>query len=126
VAIHPTSEQITRLVQDHSAEPVVMLNLLRFEPDGGREAYDRYSEGVRPCLEKVGATVLWYGSADSTVIGDDDADQWDAVILVRYPSRQAFLDMVGASAYQEIGDRRTEALIDSRLIACTEVFAPRT
>ena len=103
-----------------------MLNLLRFKPDGGRAAYDHYSEGVQPCLALVGGTVVWYGNADSTVIGDDEVDRWDAVILVRYPSRQAFLDMVGSREYQEIGERRTEALVDSRLIACTEVFGARS
>ena len=122
MAIQPTGDQIARLAAHRSAEPVIMLNLLRFKPDGGREAYDRYAEGVGPCLDKVGASVLWYGRADATVIGDDDADHWDAVILVRYPSRQAFLDMVSSPDYQEIGDRRTEALTDSRLIACTELF----
>jgi len=125
MAVQPTRAQIATLAAASSPAPVVMLNLLRFRPDGGRAAYDRYAEGVQPCLEQVGASVLWYGSADSTVIGDERADQWDAVILVRYPSRQAFLDMVTSPQYQAIGDRRTEALSDSRLIACTELFAAR-
>ncbi len=36
--------------------------------------------------------------------------RWDVVLLVEYPSRQAFLDMVGSAEYQEIAHLRTEAL----------------
>ena len=35
--------------------PVVMLNLLRFAPDGGRERYAEYGAAVAPLLEGVGA-----------------------------------------------------------------------
>ena len=46
------------------------------------------------------------------VIGEED---WDAVILVEYPSRASFLKMVSDEEYQAAGQYRTEALIDSRL-----------
>lgn len=123
MTILPTGEQLEVLSHGRGDEPVVMLNLLRFKPDGGRESYDRYSQGVQDPLRRVGGRVLWYGGADSVVIGDDRADAWDAVILVRYPSRHAFLDMVGSPDYQVVAELRTEALADSRLIACTEVLS---
>jgi uncharacterized protein (DUF1330 family) len=120
--IHPTTEQINNLVNSDETGPVVMLNLLRFRPEGGRRSYASYGDGLRSMLEKAGARVLWRGRADSVVVGEDEADGWDAVILVEYPSRRAFLDMVGGSEYEKVGERRTKALVDSRLIACTEVF----
>ena len=51
-----------------------------------------------------------------------DADEWDAVILVEYPSRKAFLEMTSTSEYREVGKSRTSALADSRLIAMTQQF----
>ena len=34
--------------------PVVMLNLLRFKPDGGRERYAEYGAAVAPMVERLG------------------------------------------------------------------------
>jgi len=125
--IQPTREQIEELVSSDHQGPVVMLNLLRFREraDGGtgsgRDSYGRYGDSVRSLLEAAGGRVLWQGRADSVVIGDE-ADAWDAVILVEYPSRARFLEMVSKPDYREVSSHRTNALVDSRLIACTEVF----
>jgi uncharacterized protein (DUF1330 family) len=128
--IQPTREQIQDLVSSDHEGPVVMLNLLRFrgpssgdggEAGDGRESYGRYGESVRSLLEAVGGRVLWQGRADSVVIGDE-ADDWDAVILVEYPSRARFLEMVSRDDYREVSSHRTNALVDSRLISCTEIY----
>lgn len=87
--------------------PVVMLNLLRFDPDGGQQRYAEYGAAVAPSLEKVGGRILWAGQPDSPLLGGEG---WDLVALVEYPTRQAFLDMIGSAEYQEIGHLRTEAL----------------
>ena len=131
MAIHPTSEQIQTFIDGPADTPVVMLNLLKFAEratgngasDGmsGRESYGKYGDGVRKLLESKGGRVLWQGKADSVVIGSD-ADDWDTVILVEYPSRQAFLEMTSSDEYREVGKSRTSALADSRLIAMTQQF----
>ena len=36
-----------------------------------------------------------------------DADDWDAVILVEYPSRQAFLEMTSSPKYEDVSKDRT-------------------
>lgn len=87
--------------------PVVMLNLLRFKPDGGRERYEEYGVAVMPLLEKTGARVVFLGEPATPLLGDGP---WDSVLLVEYPSRQAFLEMIGSPEYQAIGHLRTEAL----------------
>jgi uncharacterized protein (DUF1330 family) len=87
--------------------PVVMLNLLRFKPDGGEERYMEYGAAVAPSLEKVGGRIVWAGRPAAPLLGER---RWDMVALVEYPSRQAFLDMIGSPGYQEIGHLRTEAL----------------
>lgn len=86
---------------------VVMLNLLAFRPDGGAELYAEYGTAVTPLLEKVGGRIVFAGQASLPLLGDDG---WDLVALVEYPSRQAFLDMVGSEEYQAIAHLRTEAL----------------
>ena len=123
--IEPTREQIEELASSPEPGPVVMINLLRFRPDGGAAAYAHYGEGVMPCLERAGARVLWQGRPETVVIGES-ADLWDAVVLVEYPSRSAFLEMVSSAEYQAIAGRRTDALSDSRLIACSQLFAAST
>jgi uncharacterized protein (DUF1330 family) len=88
-------------------KPVTMLNLLRFKPDGGQQRYAEYGAAVAPSLEKVGGRIVWAGEPAAPLLGERG---WDLVALVEYPSRQAFLDMIGSPEYQEIGHLRTEAL----------------
>jgi uncharacterized protein (DUF1330 family) len=92
--------------------PVVMLNLLAFKPDGGRERYEEYGEAVAPLLEKVGGRMAFIGAPATALLGDGT---WDLVVLVEYPTRQAFLDMIGSPEYREIGHLRTEALVRGEL-----------
>jgi uncharacterized protein (DUF1330 family) len=54
------------------------------------------------------------------VIGPE-GEQWDDVLLVQYPSRRAFLTMVGRADYQQAVVHRRAALADSRLIATAAV-----
>ncbi len=107
--VDPTPEQVSRLVQEDTGGPVVMLNLLSYKPDGGRESYEAYGAKALPFLQEAGAEILFAGEAASPLIGEESAN-WDTVILVRYPSVQAFLDMVTSEDYQAITHLRTEGL----------------
>jgi uncharacterized protein (DUF1330 family) len=92
--------------------PVVMLNLLAFEPDGGRERYQEYGAAVAPLLDKVGGRIVFMGQPAPPLLGEQS---WDLVVLVQYPTRQAFLDMTSSPEYQAIGHLRTEALARGEL-----------
>jgi len=92
--------------------PVVMLNLLSFKPDGGRERYEEYGAAVAPLLEKIGGRIAFVGEPAAPLLGDES---WDLVALVEYPTRQAFLDMIGSAEYQAVGHLRTEALLKGEL-----------
>ena len=94
-------------VRAGEGSPVVMLNLLRFKPDGGRERYAEYGAAVMPLLEKAGGRAVFLGEPALPLLGDG---RWDSVLLVEYPTRQAFLDMIASAEYQAIGHLRTEAL----------------
>ncbi len=129
--LKPTSDQIKQLANSQLESPVVMLNLLKYAPKAvgeaaasgmsGSESYAKYGQEVGSKLAAVGAKLLWRGHADSVVIGGE-TDEWDEVLLVEYPSRKAFLQMVSAKDYEKTSEHRTNALLDSRLIAMTERF----
>jgi uncharacterized protein (DUF1330 family) len=92
--------------------PVTMLNLLAFRPEGGRERYLEYGAAVAPLLEKAGGRVVFQGAAAPAMLGDQS---WDLVLLVEYPTRQAFLEMIQTPEYQAIAQLRTEALTKGEL-----------
>ncbi len=92
--------------------PVTMLNLLRFKPEGGRKRYEEYGAAVAPLLERAGARVAFLGDSAPALLGKGE---WDLVLLVEYPTRQAFLEMIGSSEYQAIAHLRTEALEEGEL-----------
>ena len=91
---------------------VVMLNLLAFQPDGGRERYEEYGAAVAPLLEKAGGQIVFVGAPAAVLLGEGS---WDLVVLVEYPTRQAFLDMIGSAEYQAIAHLRTAALVKGEL-----------
>ena len=134
--INPSPEAMKRFTQETvDNKAIVMVNVLRFKEfadygDGivknlsGREAYARYSKSVMPLLWEVGGQVLWRGDVRSTFIAPKD-EQWDEVLLVHYPNRQAFIKMISSSAYQETMLHRTAAIVDSRLIETKSVRLPK-
>jgi len=121
--IDPTSEQAqTFSATTDRPEPVYMLNLLRFKEGDGAESYLRYAAAAQEHLERVGGAMLWSGACEQALIGPQ-AREWDAVAVVRYPSRAAFLDMVRDPGYQAIVGDRVAGLADSRLIPCASAPA---
>jgi uncharacterized protein (DUF1330 family) len=123
-------ERVQELLDGADDAPIVMINLLRYrsravypegsaaEPCTGREAYGRYGAAVIQLISASGGRVLWMGSVQATVIAPD-GEQWDDAILVEYPSRKAFVEMVSKPEYLAAAAHRTAALEDSRLIATT-------
>ena len=127
IAQYPTAEQIQELLTGPADTPVVMVNLLRFKdradaPDegvAGVDAYKLYGEPMRRIVEERGGRFLWMGRVDSFVIGASDSP-FDAVALVEYPSRRAFVEIVNDPRVREIGAHRAAGLEGQWLIATTE------
>ncbi len=117
--INPTQAQISELAGSDGTGEIVMLNLLKFSENP--QEYGRYQELASRHLAEVGARITWIGAARHLVIGDPDTDTWDAVALVTYPSREAFLTMVTADSYGEALEHRERGLADTVLICCTEL-----
>ncbi|MGH8528836.1 MAG: DUF1330 domain-containing protein [Nevskiales bacterium] len=125
--VDPTGADIKRLAQTVPANtPVTMLNLLRYRPQAayppnakvkpcsGKEAYERYAAVAVKKVAAVGGQPLVMLDALARFIGPEGED-WDEMLLVRYPSLQAFLSMLAMPDYQASTVHRTAALADARL-----------
>ncbi|MBD3007952.1 DUF1330 domain-containing protein [Streptomyces sp. 5-10] len=103
------------LLAEDPGGPVVMLNLLRFCPDGGRESYQRYMDALGSEIHgRYGLRVEYLGDGGRALVAED-GQAWDTVLLVRYPSRQAFVDMARDPDYRAVAHLRAEALVESVL-----------
>jgi len=112
--INPTAEQFKELMQHSHKGPIVMVNLLKFKPDGGKSSYEKYEKVAGKFVsEKLSGRLIYRGDCLMPLIGDE---QWDEVIIVEYPSIEAFITMQKDKEYQQAAvSYRTEALLDSRL-----------
>ena len=52
----------------------------------------RYLEATTPIIERIGIKPVYVSGIPLTVIGDD-SNQWDAVVVTRYPSAEAFVEL---------------------------------
>ena len=103
-------------VAEQPTGPVVMLNLLRFAADGGAEKYLAYAQQFETAgiNDEYGVELLYAGRGDAAIIAET-GQAWDMVALVRYPSRQHFVDMVSDPVYRSFEHLRTEALVEAVL-----------
>jgi len=95
--------------------PVLMLNLVKFA--------DRrlYIEEYLPAFKRV--TGLLGIEAKVNLVSDilasvvaDEGEDWDAMLVVEYPSVEAFLTVAQSDAYREIAEPlRLAALADLKL-----------
>lgn len=116
-AITPNLDQFQALAAAPDTGPVVMLNLLKFKV-GHEESYLRYGDAAKDMVEARGGRLLWLGRAEHVLIGDPAAG-WDAVALVEYPSRAAFIEMVSSPAYLEAHADREAGLERTIVVACS-------
>jgi uncharacterized protein (DUF1330 family) len=114
--ITPNLDQFQALMASPDQGPVVMLNLLKFK-EGAEEAYLRYGDAAVAMVEERGGRLLWSGRADQVLIGDPQAD-WDVVVLVEYPSRAAFIEMVSSPDYLAAHAEREAGLERTVVLAC--------
>lgn len=130
--VHMDKEAVAAMADSDLEKPVVMLNLLKYREraedgfgvDGmtGEEAYRTYGRAFAELNPRFGGEPIWMGRGQHSVIGPEE---WDLVILVRYPTRQKFIDMVNDPDYQAIAPIRAAALADSRLVE-TKQLLPST
>jgi len=125
-AVYPTQDRIAALMANPSAEPIVMLNLLKFKDkaayaDGrpttlsGREAYMLYGVAMQKHVEKNGGKFIFSSPVQQLVIGEVET-LWDVCALVEYPSAAAFARIATSPEVAEIGVHRAAGLEGQLLI----------
>lgn len=130
--LQPTTDQVRAFRDRATGEPIQMLNLLKFkdlanyEGDdasdlSGEDAYKLYAAGFRRVMEPKGCRVLYSGDTRGFLIGEGEGE-WDAVMLIEYPSTQVMLDMFRDEEYQKVQVHRAAALEGQLLIECGPGF----
>jgi len=122
----PRADVLSNLAERH-AGPIVIMNLLKFKDDAGdgrsgRQAYADYGALAADILPLYGAAVVWTGRQQQIVTGQA-SDDWDVVLLVRYPSIDALARMSASPEYRAIYHHRTAALARETVTALSEDFA---
>jgi len=109
-------------------EPIMMLNLLRFHEKAvyddareatGAEAYAAYGRESRPVFSRVGGSIVWRGAPEFMLIGPPEK-RWDLAFIARYPTADAFLEMITDPDYRVAVKHRQAAVMDSRLVRMAE------
>jgi uncharacterized protein (DUF1330 family) len=131
-SVVPKPEQIQALVEHGPDGPIVMVNLLKYraladypvdkseakERLSGQDAYRRYGANALKQLARVGASIVWGGAQSLVFIGGPE-QEWDEVVCVRYPSRQAFLGMISNPDYLAGTYHRDAGLERTGLLCCS-------
>ncbi len=100
----------------------VMVNLLDFEDQAAEQRYmDEYARDTLVLIEALGGRRLWAARTDELLAGNE-ADLWQLIGLVEYPSRASFIDMVTSSEYRDRLDARAAALARTAVYAGTPRF----
>jgi uncharacterized protein (DUF1330 family) len=116
--IEINQDQFRELLKNPNDKPFVMLNLLKFKKDGGRKSYARYIKEASRFVEGVGGKLLLFSRPKELLTG---METWDILMLVKYPSRKAFLAMTNNPEYLKIHSFREESLDNAVLYATDEI-----
>jgi uncharacterized protein (DUF1330 family) len=118
--LSPTADQMALLAGYPHDRPFVMVNLLKYNGAAGAERYLReYEPAVRPIMEAAGGRDVWKGRAEHVIIGSAPHD-WDAVWLVRWPSKAAFFAMVTHPDFAATQEIRVASLDAITLLLSSE------
>lgn len=118
--LYPSESQLKKLASSPDSGEIHLLNLFKFREkaeyaDGretaltGREAYDLYGHPMLKVLEKYGAEVVFYSEITGLILGQVE-DLWDSFVIVKYPSRQALIDMTSSQEFKALSVHREAGL----------------
>ena len=99
-------KNLRQLLKDDDGEEFFMLNLNRYEysenevQKGVPVAYQKYSQAVMPMILKRAGHPIYVGEISDYLVGGDLKEGgWHEIILVRYRSRQDFINMITSDEY---------------------------
>ncbi|GAA4924505.1 hypothetical protein [Mucilaginibacter defluvii] len=100
--------------------PVLMLNMLKFKDRA--HYFEVYLPAFQKVTEQLGIKNVKPRLLSNVVanILAPETETWDAILLVEYPSAQAFKTIAESEAYQQIANpHRLEATAELRLYMTT-------
>ena len=126
-SFQPTAAQFRAFRDDPHDGPITQVNLLKyrvkaayhadapeFGPDEtGETAYRRYADAFAKAAAEVGGYCLLMASAERYFIGQGD---WDGVMVMFFPNRQAFIATLNHSSYADMHRHRDAGLLCQDLI----------
>jgi len=126
-AFQPTADQFRAFRDDPHDGPIAQVNLLKFrvkseypadapehgDATTGAEAYQRYADAFGVAAADVGASCLLMGATERYFIGQGD---WDAVMVMHFPSRQAFIATLNHANYHDMHRHRDAGLLCQDLV----------
>ncbi len=112
----PNAEEVAALRDQVGDGPVIIMNLLKYNEPGGREAFGAYAALSGPLLAREGGEVFYMAEAGPTVAGED----WDTVAMIRFPSIDAFTRLAGDPDYLEKAPALREAALERTLWMVTQ------
>ena len=99
-------KNLRQLLKDDDGEEFFMLNLNRYEysenevQKGVPVAYQKYGQAVMPMILKRAGHPIYVGEISDYLVGGDLKEGgWHEIILVRYRSRQDFINMIISDEY---------------------------
>ncbi len=118
--LFPSESQVERLKSSPESGEIHLLNLFKFKDkaeyaDGretnltGKEAYELYGQPMLKVLEKHGAEVVFYSDVTGLILGQVE-ELWDSFVIVKYPSRQALLEMTSSEEFLALSVHREAGL----------------
>jgi uncharacterized protein (DUF1330 family) len=122
VSTEPTEIQLREISEADQETPFDMINQIKYRPvaiyeseidnalgRSGREAYQEYGKVALPKIIALGGSIVYVGKSDHLFVGDQSRG-YDELIIVRYPSRKAYLKMFNSAEYQEAIKHRKAGL----------------
>ena len=90
-----------------SSDGVYMLNLLRFNDNGGVAGYSDYGSHVGALIQQAGGRPVLRMNGLMAIISEEE---YDMMILVKYPSPDSFFSMVTSPEYRAISHKRGDSI----------------
>lgn len=111
----------------------VVQSLLEAGPDGkfatvllikypdDDSAYTDWIDAILPRLHAVGARIVWAANGGEPIVGDPDR-RWDVIVVVEYPDRQAFVDLIQGGGWTDVDELRMTGMERNEVYGCSPVI----
>jgi len=89
--------------------PVLMLNLIRFRDK--KIYFEKYIPAFNKVVQQLGiegVSVKLVSEVVANIIADEN-EQWDEMVVVEYPSAEAFITIAQSDIYHQIANPLREA-----------------